>query len=162
MKYVDLEAANGHKILSRKWVFRIRDDGTYKARLTCRGFEQVDSNDVFNTYSPVVNMTSLRTLLAIAAAKGMYIEIFDVKTAFLYGDASENVFLYIPTGYKKKGGKILKLLRSLYGCKDSPRKCLLEIGGKKRCGSSSLQAELAKTEQGAPPTQAGKYFQFPM
>jgi uncharacterized protein YuzE len=45
----------------------------------------------------------------------------DVETAFLNGELDEDVYMNIPIGVKAKEGKVLKLKRSLYGLKQSPR-----------------------------------------
>ena len=45
----------------------------------------------------------------------------DVKTAFLYGCLKEEIYLAIPDGMTKMYGKSLKLAKSLYGLKQSPR-----------------------------------------
>lgn len=116
---VNKEEAKGHKILSNKWVFRIKDDGTYKARLVVRGCEQKGNLDYDEIYSPVVCQTALKTLFAIAAANNHHILTFDVKTAFLYGELSEKVFMKVPKGYNKTE-KVCLLKKALYGLKQAP------------------------------------------
>jgi hypothetical protein len=47
----------------------------------------------------------------------------DVKSAFLHGKLSEDVFVEQPKGYEKKGseGKVYQLHKALYGIKQAPR-----------------------------------------
>lgn len=45
---------------------------------------------------------------------------FDIKTAFLHGDLDEELYMLQPEGFKDGSGKVYKLLRSLYGLKQSP------------------------------------------
>src|SRR5437762_1477517 len=71
------------KILRARWVFKIKDDGRYKARLMIRGFEQRYEIYYTDTYAPVVNLTTIRVLLAVATYLDLHIHILDVKTAFL-------------------------------------------------------------------------------
>lgn len=118
--YVDENDAKGRKILTSRWVFKLKDNGVYKARLVVRGYQQVPGVDYDEFSSPVVNMCSLRVLLTIAAAKKLNVQTFDVKTAFLTGDLDRDVFMYVPEGFEKKPGKILKLRKSLYGLVQSP------------------------------------------
>lgn len=134
-KYVDVNEAKGRKILSTRWVFKIKDNGKYRARLVVRGFEQVQGVDFKECYSPVVNVTSLRVLMAVAASKNFACKVFDVKTAFLNGELDEEVFIHIPEGFAKKRGKICKLEKSLYGLRQAPlmwnntlKRALAELG----------------------------------
>ncbi|KAA5638265.1 hypothetical protein F3G58_34125, partial [Pseudomonas aeruginosa] len=116
---VDKKEAKDSKILTNKWVFRVKDNGTYKARLVVRGFEQnsIDYNEI---YSPVVSQLTLKSLFALAASKDYNMMTFDVKTAFLYGELEENVYMNIPDGYEKQPGKVCRLKKSLYGLKQAP------------------------------------------
>lgn len=117
--YVNETELGNNKLLSNRWVFRIKDDGRYKARLVVCGNQQEYGIDYTETYSPVVNIASLRALLAIAASKKYHMCGFDVKTAFLYGELDETIFMKLPKGFEKEK-KICKLKKSLYGLKQSP------------------------------------------
>jgi hypothetical protein len=59
----------------------------------------------------------------MAAQNGWKIHQMNVKTTFLNGDLKENVFMSQPEGFVKKGQehKVCKLIKSLYGLKQSPR-----------------------------------------
>jgi hypothetical protein len=59
-------------------------------------------------------------LLAITAFYGLEILQMDVITAFLNGGLSETIYMDLPEGYEQVG-VICRLLRSLYGLKQSPR-----------------------------------------
>ena len=68
------EDAQKHgRLVKSKWVFKVKynSDGTlqrFRARLVAKGFTQVPGSDFYETFSPVFGYTSLRTILAIAAA----------------------------------------------------------------------------------------------
>uniref|UniRef100_A0A1B6C2D3 Integrase catalytic domain-containing protein n=2 Tax=Clastoptera arizonana TaxID=38151 RepID=A0A1B6C2D3_9HEMI len=111
----------GKEILSSRWLFKIKDDGTYKARLVVRGCQQKGELDFKDTFSPVVDGSTLRVLFAIAAKENLQIQTFDVKTAFLYGEIEEEIYMKIPEGFEEEG-KICKLNKALYGLKQAPSK----------------------------------------
>ena len=68
-------------------------------------------------------LKSVRILLAIAAYYDYEIWQMDVKTAFLNGHLSEDVYMTQPEGFvdPKNAGKICKLQRSIYGLKQASR-----------------------------------------
>jgi len=109
------------KEISSKWVFRIKDDGTHKARLVARGFTQVAGVDYDEIFAPVVRMDSVRLLFAIAAQQDLKYAQFDITTAFLYGSISEELYMAPPPGLDLGPEKTLRLHRSLYGLKQAPR-----------------------------------------
>lgn len=117
---VDEKYAKGKQIISSRWVFKIKDDGRYKARLVARGCQQKkNSLDFKETYSSVVQASSLRTMLAIGAMKDLQFLTFDVKSAFLHGDLQEEIFLKLPEGFNHPG-KVCLLHKALYGLRQSP------------------------------------------
>lgn len=119
-EYVDAKKAKGKKILTSKWVLKIKENGVYKARLVARGFNQ--SEDTYSEiFSPVVNNTSLRTLIAIAAQTNKIIKTFDIQTAFLNGVLEEEIYMKVPEGFEQaNSNKVCLLKKSLYGLKQSP------------------------------------------
>ncbi|GFY34786.1 retrovirus-related Pol polyprotein from transposon TNT 1-94 [Trichonephila clavipes] len=82
------------------------------------------------SYSPVVNIESFRLLIALAAKLKLNVNFFDVKTAYLYGDLEETVYVLPPPGYEKLIGddKVCKLKKRIYGLPQSGRNCC-EVAG---------------------------------
>ena len=68
-------------------------------------------------------LKSIRILLAIAAFYDYEIWQTDVKTAFLNGNLSEDVYMIQPEGFvdPKNATKICKLQKSIYGLKQASR-----------------------------------------
>lgn len=121
-----VELPAGRKPISCKWVFKIKrnDDGSegqYKARLVARGFTQRQGFDYSETYSPTARLDTLRTVLAVANHERMCIHQMDVKSAFLNGSITEEIFMTQPEGFDEGNGLVCRLNRSLYGLKQASR-----------------------------------------
>ncbi|GLU08142.1 hypothetical protein SLE2022_250670 [Rubroshorea leprosula] len=121
---VDLSAEKS--LVGSKWVYKIktRSDGSvehYKARLVAKGFTQEYGIDYEETFAPVARLTSVRSLLAIAAIRRWKLFQMDVKNAFLNGDLEEEVYMKPPAGLHHPLNKVCRLRRALYGLKQSPR-----------------------------------------
>jgi hypothetical protein len=87
-----------------KWVYTIKltPSGAidrFKARLVAKGFTQVYQRDYFDTYSPVIDIMSFFYMFAWAIARNYNIIQVDVKTAFLYGDLDEEIYMTQPEGF---------------------------------------------------------------
>ena len=54
-----------------------------------KGLQQKKAVDVDEIFAPVVKMTSVDTVLSIAASMDLEVEQLDVKRAFLHGDLEE-------------------------------------------------------------------------
>ena len=112
-----------------KWVYKKKegispqDDIKYKARLVAKGYSQIPGIDFNDVFSPVVKLSSIRTLFSIVAREDYELEQLDVKTAFLHGDLEEDIYMEQPEGFVAPGKEqlVCKLKKSLYGLKQSSR-----------------------------------------
>jgi len=118
---VEKSEACGQRIIDSRWVLKYKEDGRPKARLVAKGCQQSNySLQNQDTFSPVVDTSNLRVLLALAARNQLNIKTFDVKTAFLNGNLKERVFMKIPEGFTQHQTKVCLLKKSLYGLKQAP------------------------------------------
>lgn len=130
-----MELPEGCRAVGTVWVFKvkIRPDGSilkYKARLCAQGFSQIAGIDFNETYAPTGSKAGLRLLLAIAASMDLDIESMDAVAAFLNGIPEEDIYLRIPQGLNIPNctsNTVLKVNKSIYGLKQSPRCWYKEI-----------------------------------
>ncbi|KAG5863875.1 hypothetical protein JTB14_025992 [Gonioctena quinquepunctata] len=118
-KLVDRSGAKGKKIISSRWIFKIEDDGRYRARLVVQGCQQRGVIDYNAISSPVVGTDNLRTLIAFVAMKNFSMMKFDVQTAFSSAELNKDIYMSLPEGYER-ANKVCKLQKSLYGSKQAP------------------------------------------
>jgi hypothetical protein len=113
------------RVLGTTWAFKRKryPDGTLKklkSRICCRGDQQVIGVDVFDTYAPVVSWAVVRLVLSIAVALNWSTAQVDYANAFVQAKLDEPIYITCPRDYEVPG-HILKLNRSLYGLRESPR-----------------------------------------
>lgn len=118
----------GRKAIGSKWVFKYKANpdgsGRYKARVVAKGYSQKKEIDFFadKIYSPVSRAEGIRTILSLAAQEKLFLNQFDVRAAFLQAELEEDLYLEVPEGVRGvQANKVLKLLRSIYGLKQSSR-----------------------------------------
>ena len=81
------------RVIGNKWVFKIKRDGTYRARLVALGYSQTPGVDYTNNFAPVAHDVSFRIALARMMVEKLDSLVTDVETAFLYGDIEEEIFM---------------------------------------------------------------------
>ena len=79
--------------------------------------------DYTKVFALVARMDTIRMIIALAAQMNWTIYQLDVKSAFLHGEQSEEVFVEQLRGYEQKDNphKVYKLKKALYGLKQAPR-----------------------------------------
>ena len=91
-----MKLPRGKRALKNKWVFRIKHDEhnpqpRFKARLAVKGYNQRKGIDFDEIFSPVVKMTPISIVLALAASLDLEVEQMDIKIAFLHHDLDEKI-----------------------------------------------------------------------
>ncbi|KAH9678145.1 Integrase catalytic domain-containing protein [Citrus sinensis] len=118
-----VELPDGCRPIGRKWVEK------YKARLVVKGFSQREGIDYTETYSPVSTKDSFRIIMALVAHFNLELHQMDVKTTFLNGSLSEDVYMMQPDGFVEtdRENMVCKLKRSIYGLKQASRQWYLKF-----------------------------------
>ncbi|WJX61599.1 hypothetical protein P8452_46671 [Trifolium repens] len=125
----DLVPRPTHKnIIGTKWVLRnkLNEQGEVvrnKARLVAQGYIQQEGIDFTETFAPVARLEAIRLLLSYVVNNGITLYQMDVKSAFLNGVITEEVYVKQPPVFEdlKNPEHVFKLKKSLYGLKQAPR-----------------------------------------
>jgi hypothetical protein len=116
---------DGAKILTSTWAMKKKANGVFRARLTARGYEQVDGvhYDENSKSAPVVNGATVNIVFILMLMAGWFGLLLDVNGAFLNGrfQKQHRVYMGVPQGFEKyfPGDVVLLLLRTLYGTKQA-------------------------------------------
>jgi hypothetical protein len=77
--------------------------------------------DYDQTFAPVVRLETIRAILALAVENDWEIQQMDVKGAYLNGDLKEEIYMNQPEGFDDGTSHLCRLLKTLYGLKQSSR-----------------------------------------
>ncbi|GJT58100.1 retrovirus-related pol polyprotein from transposon TNT 1-94 [Tanacetum coccineum] len=94
-----------------------------KARLVAQGYNQQEGIDYEKTFAPIARLEAIRIFLAYAAYMGFMVYRMDVKSEFLNGKISEEVYVQQPPGFESSEfpDHVCKLDKALCGLKQAPR-----------------------------------------
>ena len=90
----------GRRIIKNQWVFNQKTDGCKRAQLVAKCFLQVEGINYEDIFSPVVRYEMVHLMVALAALLQWHMSSIDVKTAFLYGELDEELYMEQPQGFK--------------------------------------------------------------
>ncbi len=116
----------GRPIIDSTWAFKCKrfPDGLVKklkARFCVRGDVQKQSIDYFDTYSPVVQWTTVHLLLIMPIILKLETKQVDFTFAFVQAKAEPGTYIEMPKMFEEDG-YILELNRNLYGQCHAPIK----------------------------------------
>ncbi|UYV78302.1 K02A2.6-like, partial [Cordylochernes scorpioides] len=140
------------KVVKSKWVFKISKDQenknkNYNARLVAMGYNQIPGRDYNESFSPVIKIATLRTILSMAATKDSVIKLFDVKAAYLNGNIENTILMEQPVGFVKDRNKVCKLNKSIYGLPQSGRSWYEKFSRVLHdCGLEKLKSDLLRDQ----------------
>ena len=92
---------SNRRLIGNKWVFKIKRNGIYRARLVMLGYSQIPGVDYTDNFSPVAHDVSFRIALATMMLENLDNLVMDVETAFLYGDIEEELFMKSPVAMEE-------------------------------------------------------------
>ncbi|MGH7955289.1 MAG: reverse transcriptase domain-containing protein [Gloeomargaritales cyanobacterium] len=119
------EVPKNAKVLTSTWAMKKKSNGTFRARMNARGFQQVDGQhfDSSSISSPVTNDATIRIVMVMMIVFGWAAELVDVQGAFLSGEFEDNeqIFVEVPQGFEGFYPKevVLMLIKTLYGLKQA-------------------------------------------
>jgi Reverse transcriptase (RNA-dependent DNA polymerase) len=118
-------------IIDSTWVLRIKQapDGRptkYKARFCVRGDKQILEENDIDTYAPVVEWSTVRTMFTLTIMRDLQTRQIDFRNAFVQSKLPKPIYLKPPPNrryhqmYSNYKDRVLKVSKSLYGriCSD--------------------------------------------
>ena len=118
----------GRRVHRMLWVFKVKRDGTAKARLCVQGSSLEAGVDYQQTFSAALRHSSARALFAYAARNRCSVRSVDLVAAYLQGEFldGEVVYTYLPQGAQKfdeRGRPMLaKVVKPIYGIQQAGRR----------------------------------------
>ncbi|SOV04864.1 uncharacterized protein UDID_17218 [Ustilago sp. UG-2017a] len=116
----------GVPLVDSKVVLRLKLDANgvpvkHKARLVARGFTQREGIDYQETFSPVAPLGAIRAILALAVQNNWEVHALDITMAYLNSTLKEAIYMKPPEGSGVAPGQVYKVVKGLYGLKQSGR-----------------------------------------
>nr|GEU92776.1 putative ribonuclease H-like domain-containing protein [Tanacetum cinerariifolium] len=116
------------RAIGTKWVFKNKNDEKgivirNKAILVAQGHTQEEGVDYEDVFAPVASIEAFRLFLAYAFFMGFMMYQIDVKSAFLYRNIEEEVYVCQPLRFEDLDhpDKVYKVVKALYGLHQAPR-----------------------------------------
>ena len=116
------------KVLKGTWAFKLKrtPDGVayrHRSRFCVRGDQQEYGINYFETFAPVIQWSTIRLLLILILTSNWKTRVIDYTNAFPQDNIDTDIYVELPALFGSKIGqdKVLKLKKSLYRLKQSPR-----------------------------------------
>nr|GFB20673.1 retrovirus-related Pol polyprotein from transposon TNT 1-94 [Tanacetum cinerariifolium] len=116
--------------ISTKWILKNKRDARgivvrNKARLVAQGHRQEEGIDYDEVFTLVTRIEAIQLFLAFSSYMGFMVYQIDVKSAFLYGEIEEEVYVTQPKGFEDPYNlkHVYRVVKALYGLHQAPRTC---------------------------------------
>ena len=86
-----------------------------------KGFSQQEGIDCTETFATVAKMNYVWLILSLVARFGWQIHHMDVKSSFLRGDLSEEIYMENPSDFVTDSNLVCWLQKLVYGLKQAHR-----------------------------------------
>lgn len=102
--------------ISSKWVYYIKynADGRHKSCLCTVRNNQKEGDDFNVNFSPVVQMSTVLSLLGLIAAKSWELHQMDINNAFLHRDFKEEVYMKLPPDFTHSNAPKFVVFESIF------------------------------------------------
>ena len=127
-----MDLPKGKVPVSNKWVLvrKYSKEGRlkkYKAHLVAKGYSQIPGMDYTDTFLLVVRLETIRAILALVVSQDWEIQQMDMKGTYLNGMLKEEVYMKQPKGFEDGTQHVCRLIKTLYGLKQSGREWNIEL-----------------------------------
>ncbi|GJV33754.1 putative ribonuclease H-like domain-containing protein [Tanacetum coccineum] len=119
---------DGKIAMGTKWILKNKRDARgivvrNKARLVAQGHRQEEDINYDEVFAPVAKIEAIRLFLSFASYMGFLVYQMDVKSAFLYREINEEVYVTQPKGFEDPHfpKHVYKVVKALYGLHQAPR-----------------------------------------
>ena len=122
------EVPKGRRLHKMLWVYKVKRDGTAKARLCVQGSTLESGVDFDQVFSAALRYSSARALFALAAKHGCDVRSVDLVAAYLQGHflTGEVVFCHMAPGHEQfdSNGRplIARIDKPIYGIQQAGRR----------------------------------------
>jgi hypothetical protein len=122
------ELPRGRRVHKMIWVYKVKRDGTAKARLCVQGSSLESGVDFQQVFSAALRYSSARALFAYAARNSCKVRSVDLVAAYLQGKFvdGEVVYCHLPPGHpefdKQGRPKIARVQKPIYGIQQAGRR----------------------------------------
>ena len=109
-------------VIGSKWMFikKYWADGSfecYKGHLVVQGFSQCLRFEYFKVFAPIVHLSILQVILALAAIHDLHLWSVDISNVYLNGKMDYNVYMEYPEEFVEGDQKeLVCLLKKLFYC----------------------------------------------
>ena len=121
-----------------RWLYdnQVKPSGIrQKARVIAQGFKDTTKYEEHELFAPVSCQLDLRIIIHFSNQYDLNLRHVDVKSAFLNGKLENEIYMNLPPGLAEYMGELqgfekthfLKLIKSIYGLKVSPKRWFLKF-----------------------------------